>query len=146
MEPTATRSLAKKREAQALFEFSITKLLILGVLGLMIFGPEQLPKMAAQAGKALRDLRRMAENARTDLTESLGPEFSDFDFADLNPRSFVRKHLLDDLDDEDFSWAGPSGPGVMDLDSAGAGSSGSGLGEDVGSALREAPPFDFDAT
>ncbi len=125
-----------------MFELSITKLLILGVLGLMIFGPEQLPKMAAQAGKALRDLRRLADSARSDLTDSLGPEFRDFDFNDLNPRSFVRKHLLDDLDDEDYSWAGPSGAAVTELDTPGSGAS----AEDDDSGIHDAPPFDFDAT
>src|SRR5260370_9250526 len=85
----------------------------------MIFGPDQLPKIAAQAGRALRDLRRLAENARSDLSDSLGPEFRDFDFNDLNPRNFVRKHLLDDFDDEDYRWAGPSGPGIMDVDASG---------------------------
>ena len=44
----------------------------------------------------LRELRRLADGARRDLTEGLGPEFGDFDIADLNPRTFVRKHLLDD--------------------------------------------------
>jgi sec-independent protein translocase protein TatB len=80
------------------FDLSITKILILAVIGLVIFGPDQLPKMAKQLGGTLRDLRRMAEKARTDLQEGLGPEFADFDIADLNPKSFVRKHLLDDLD------------------------------------------------
>ena len=124
-----------------MLDLSITKLLILGVLGLMIFGPEQLPKMAAQAGRALRDLRRMADNARADLTSSLGPEFQDFDFNDLNPRSFVRKHLLDDIDDEDFSWAGPSGAGVTELDATDGAAERS-----AASIAHDAPPFDVDAT
>jgi sec-independent protein translocase protein TatB len=129
-----------------LFDLSIPKLLILGILGLMIFGPEQLPKMAAQAGRALRDLRRLAENARNDLTESLGPEFSDFDFNDLNPRSFVRKHLLDDLDDEDFSWAGPSGPGLTQLDTPDiVAAASSATGPDY-SRVHDSPPFDAEAT
>jgi sec-independent protein translocase protein TatB len=90
-----------------LFDLSIPKILILLVLGLMIFGPERLPKLAAQAGQALRDLRRLADNAKADLSESLGPEFRDFDLNDLNPRSLVRKHLLDDLPKkDDFDWAG----------------------------------------
>jgi sec-independent protein translocase protein TatB len=80
------------------FDLSFTKLLVLAVIGLVIFGPDQLPKMATQLGRTLRDLRRMAEKARSDLQENLGPEFADFDLTDLNPRSFVRKHLLDDLD------------------------------------------------
>lgn len=126
-----------------MFDLSIPKLLILGILGLMIFGPEQLPKMAAQAGKALRDLRRLAESAKSDLTESLGPEFSDFDFNDLNPKSFVRKHLLEDFDDEDFRWAGPSGAAADAVD----GSSGVDFGSGQSSLLvHDSPPFDTDAT
>ncbi len=53
-----------------------------------------------QAGRALRDLRRIAEGAKADLREGLGPEFQDFDFEDLNPRRFVQKHLLDDMADQ----------------------------------------------
>lgn len=89
-----------------MFDLSIIKILVLGVLGLVIFGPEQLPRMAAQAGRALRDLRKLAESARADLSESLGPEFRDFDFNDLNPRAFVRKHLLEDGGEESSLWSG----------------------------------------
>ncbi len=87
-----------------MFDLSITKLMVLALIGLVVFGPEQLPKMAAQAGRALRDLRRLADNARSDLSDSLGPEFRDFDFNDLNPRAFVRKHLLEDGDEHDGQW------------------------------------------
>jgi sec-independent protein translocase protein TatB len=83
------------------FDLSLTKLLILAVLALVIFGPKELPKIAAQAGRALRDLRRIAEGAKADLREGLGPEFSDFDLDDLNPRRFVQKHLFGDLNDAD---------------------------------------------
>jgi sec-independent protein translocase protein TatB len=128
-----------------LFDLSITKLLVLGIIGLMIFGPDQLPKIAAQAGKALRDLRRLADSARADLTDQLGPEFSDFDFNDLNPRAFVRKHLLDEFsDDEDFRWAGPGGAGLMDPDpSNGSAAVGRGSSSLI---VHDSPPFDADAT
>lgn len=69
---------------------------LLVVLALVIFGPDRLPKVAAQAGRALRQLRSMADSAKQDLREGLGPEFADFDVADLDPRRFVRKHLFDD--------------------------------------------------
>jgi sec-independent protein translocase protein TatB len=78
------------------FDLSITKLLVLAVIALIVFGPNELPKVASQAGKVLRDLRRIAEGAKADLREGLGPEFQDFDFDDLNPRRFVQKHLLED--------------------------------------------------
>ena len=83
-----------------MFDLSMTKLLVLAVLAVVIFGPDQLPKVAAQAGRALRELRRIADGARDDLREGLGPEFSDFDFNDLNPRNLVRKHLLEGLEDD----------------------------------------------
>lgn len=125
-----------------MFDLNITKLLFLAIIGLIIFGPDQLPKIAAQAGKALRDLRRLAENAKSDLSEQLGPEFRDFDLNDLNPRAFVRKHLIDEFDDEDFRWAGPSGAGAMELDSANGSA-----GKDSSSLImHDAPPFDADAT
>lgn len=90
-----------------MFDLSITKILVLGVIGLVIFGPDQLPRLAAQAGRALRDLRRLADSARADLSDSLGPEFRDFDINDLNPRAFVRKHLLDPVDDDGgATWSG----------------------------------------
>ena len=78
-------------------DLNVTKLLVLGVVALLVFGPERLPAIAAQAGRALRELRRMAEGAKSELQENLGPEFSQFDIADLNPKHFVRKHLLDEI-------------------------------------------------
>jgi sec-independent protein translocase protein TatB len=113
------------------FDLSITKLLVLAVLALVIFGPEQLPKMAQQLGRSLRDLRRLADKAKTDLQDGLGPEFADFDLADLHPRTFVRKHLLDDLDGVN---------GVDGVDAAG----GQPRSHPMDSAQR--PPYDPEAT
>ena len=80
-----------------MFDLSISKLLVLAVIALVVFGPKELPKVAAQAGRALRDLRRIAEGAKNDLREGLGPEFADFEIEDLNPKRFVQKHLFDEL-------------------------------------------------
>ena len=40
-----------------MFDLSLPKLLVLAVIALVVFGPDELPKIAAQAGRALRDLR-----------------------------------------------------------------------------------------
>ena len=80
-----------------MFDLSIPKLLVLAVIALVIFGPNELPKIASQAGRALRDLRKIAEGAKNDLREGLGPEFADFEIEDLHPKRFVQKHLLDNL-------------------------------------------------
>ena len=66
------------------------------MIALVIFGPDELPKIASQAGRALRDLRRIAEGAKNDLREGLGPEFADFEIEDLNPKRFAQKHLSGD--------------------------------------------------
>jgi sec-independent protein translocase protein TatB len=124
-----------------LFDLSITKLLILGVIGLMIFGPDQLPRIAGQAGRALRDLRRLADKARADISQGLGPEFADFDLNDLNPKAFVRKHLLDDLDNDMREWRGTDEPG-------GPADSMSSYLDRMDSVLMpgEVPPYDAEAT
>jgi sec-independent protein translocase protein TatB len=132
------------------FDLSFTKLLVLAVIALVVFGPKELPKIASQAGRALRDLRRIAEGAKADLKEGLGPEFQDFDFEDLNPRRFVQKHLLD----EPVGAAAPAGAGGTSAVANGAGvaaangaaaANGSG---DARAVLEDGadPPFDIEAT
>ena len=116
-----------------MFDLNLPKLLVLAVIALVIFGPHELPKMASQAGKALRDLRRIAEGAKNDLREGLGPEFADFDLEDLNPKRFVQKHLFDDIN-------GDSAAGAASQPSRPAASNG------VTLAPGERPPFDSDAT
>ena len=79
-----------------MFDLSIPKLLVLTVIALVIFGPNELPTIASQASRALRDLRAIAEAAKNDLREALGPEFAGFEIKDLNPKRFVQKHLSSD--------------------------------------------------
>ena len=118
-----------------MFDLSLPKLLVLAVIALVIFGPNELPKIASQAGRALRDLRKIAEGAKNDLREGLGPEFADFDIEDLNPKRFVQKHLLDDLNgDSDPMAASAADPHPS------AQANGALL------APGERPPFDPDAT
>ncbi len=77
-------------------DLSFGKLLVLAVIAIVVFGPDQLPKMARQAGATLRELRKLADGATRDIREGLGPEFADFDVRDLHPGNFVRKHLFED--------------------------------------------------
>jgi sec-independent protein translocase protein TatB len=78
------------------FDLSFEKLFVLAVIAIIVFGPNELPKIFSQAGRALRDLRKIAEGAKNDLREGLGPEFADFEIEDLNPKRFVAKHLFDE--------------------------------------------------
>jgi sec-independent protein translocase protein TatB len=127
------------------FDLSIPKLLVLAVIALIIFGPNELPKIASQAGRALRDLRKIAEGAKNDLREGLGPEFSDFDIEDLNPKRFVQKHLLDDIngdsaDRKPAATGGQASPAANQATPRQARANGTLL------APGERPPYDIDAT
>jgi len=79
---------------EAVFDIGIGEILILGVLGLLVFGPERLPRAAADAAKMLRNVRAMASNARKDLADSAGVDLADAkdalrDLQDLHPKRMV---------------------------------------------------------
>lgn len=84
-----------------MFGIGGSEFVIIALVALFIFGPDRLPGVAKQAARLLRDVRRWTNKARADLTDTLGPEFENFDLADLNPKRFVQKHLLEGLDDLD---------------------------------------------
>jgi sec-independent protein translocase protein TatB len=125
------------------FDLSMWKLLVLGVIALIVFGPDRLPQLARDAGRTLRQLREMAQSARTELKSELGDTVGEFDFADLNPRTFVRKHLLDDLD-SDLTSAGPARAATNASAAAAAG--GVGPPAPAFGPLTEPAPYDLDAT
>jgi hypothetical protein len=53
--------------------------------------------MSCKFSGALRDLRKIAESAKNDRREGLGPEFAGFEIEDLNAKQFVHKHVFGDL-------------------------------------------------
>jgi sec-independent protein translocase protein TatB len=77
---------------------------LLVIVALFVFGPEKLPQVAQEAGRMIRGLRKMARDFSDDVKKELGPEFQDLDLEDLNPRTFVRKRLLSEFDDDDFRF------------------------------------------
>jgi sec-independent protein translocase protein TatB len=127
------------------FDLSMWKLMVLGVIALVVFGPERLPQLARDAGRTLRQLRAMAQTARTELKAELGDTVGEFDFSDLNPRNFVRKHLLDDLDSDLESPAPGRSPGTNTASTTTTGGSPS-PAPAAFSALTEPAPYDLDAT
>ncbi|MFC4465860.1 sec-independent translocase [Streptomyces xiangluensis] len=72
------------------------ELVALVVLAVLVFGPEKLPKMIQDVTRTIRKIREFSESAKADIREELGPEFKDFEFEDLNPKTFIRKQLDND--------------------------------------------------
>ncbi|AUG79535.1 preprotein translocase [Kitasatospora sp. MMS16-BH015] len=64
------------------------------IMAVVIFGPDKLPKLIQDTMGFIRKIRSFADSAKEDIRAELGPEFKDFDFEDLHPKTFVRKQLL----------------------------------------------------
>jgi len=90
-------------DTKVFFDIGPLELLALIILAILVFGPEKLPKVIQDTAQFIRKVRQFSDNAKEDIRSELGPEFKDFEFEDLNPKTFARKHLLDgedlDLDD-----------------------------------------------
>jgi len=101
-----------------------SELIVLAIVGLIVLGPERLPKAASDAAKMLRQLRAMARNATADLKAELGPEMADLDLASLHPRRIMSDAFWDD----DKPATAPSTKAYTPL------------------TAGETPPYDLDAT
>ncbi|MGL4744096.1 MAG: hypothetical protein ACRCXL_06860 [Dermatophilaceae bacterium] len=80
------------------------EVILLVVLAVFILGPERLPEYAAKLAHGIRKLRVMAEGARGQLRDQLGPEYDDIDWRQYDPRQYdprriVRDALREPLDD-----------------------------------------------
>lgn len=82
------------------------EILVLGIAGLFILGPERLPSAAAWVGRNLRKVREYATGARDQLRSEMGPEFDELrkplqdlqQLRNFDPKRAVAKHLFDDDD------------------------------------------------
>jgi len=111
------------------FGVGLPELAVILVVGILVFGPDRLPEFARQAGRVLRQVRRFTQAARDDLRSELGPEFSDLELTDLDPRQIVRKHIMEAMDEDDQEAVrAPVRPGLRPL------------------GRGERPPYDAEAT
>ncbi|MDH6225131.1 MULTISPECIES: sec-independent translocase [Streptomyces] len=139
------------------------ELITLVVLAVLVFGPDKLPKVVRDVSRTIRKIREFSESAKNDIREELGPEYKDFEFQDLNPKTFIRKQLQnDDLGLNEIresldlkkdiqqladpnTTAGPSSP-APSTPPAAAGPGPVGLQKKPEPAAAERPPYDLDAT
>lgn len=80
-----------------LLDINAPEFLLLLVLAIILFGPERLPELFRKAARVVQYVRTVAGTAQTQLSKELGPGFEDLDLRDLNPKSFIQKHLLDEV-------------------------------------------------
>lgn len=64
------------------------EILVVGVLALLVFGPEKLPEMARSLGKGLTQLKRMASDAKSEF--DMGLDAADDPVTPAPPAATVR--------------------------------------------------------
>ncbi|MGW7312834.1 sec-independent translocase [Streptomyces sp. NPDC054854] len=74
------------------------ELVTIVVLAILVFGPDKLPKVIQDVSNVIRKIRSFSDSAKQDIRSELGPEFKDFEFEDLNPKTFIRKQLTENED------------------------------------------------
>ncbi|HEU5038831.1 MAG TPA: sec-independent translocase [Nocardioides sp.] len=111
-----------------MFGIGLTELAVIAFVAILVFGPDRLPDLARQAAQIVKQLRRMANNARDELRAELGPEYADLELRDLDPREIVKRHIAEALEEDDDDPARPARRGQRPLDAG------------------EIPPYDADAT
>jgi sec-independent protein translocase protein TatB len=84
-----------------MFGVGLPELAVIAFVAILVFGPDKLPDFARQAGRMARKVREFANEARDELREELGPEYADLDFKDLDPRTIVRKHIIEAMNAEE---------------------------------------------
>ena len=88
-----------------MFDIGIGEIIILAVVGLLVFGPERLPRAAADAAKWLKQIRAMASGARQDLADSAGLDLTETvdtvkSLQEFHPRRLAASILKDEPEDE----------------------------------------------
>lgn len=84
-----------------MFDFGFGEVIGLVVLALLLVGPERMPRVASDLAKMIRKVRSLTNTATAEIRENLGPGFEDLKPADLNPKTFIKRHVASVLDDED---------------------------------------------
>ncbi|MFC9587560.1 sec-independent translocase [Streptomyces yangpuensis] len=74
------------------------ELVTIVVLAILVFGPDKLPKVIQDVTGFIRKIRAFSDSAKQDIRSELGPDFKDFEFEDLNPKTFIRKQLSENED------------------------------------------------
>jgi len=111
-----------------MFGVGLPEMTVIALVAVIVFGPDKLPEFARQAGRFLYRLKAFATNTRDDLRTELGPGFADLELRDLDPRTVVRRHIVEGMEEAKGEDALPAREGARPLGDG------------------EVPPYDAEAT
>lgn len=88
-----------------MFDINGWEFVILLVAALLVIGPDRMPEYSMKLAKLVKQVRGLAETAKVQLREQMGPDFDDVDWKQYDPRQYdprriVREALLDEGSDD----------------------------------------------
>jgi len=97
------------------FDINGGEFIILLAVALFVIGPERMPEYAAKLARLVKQVRAMADTAKVQLREQMGPEFDDVDWKQYDPRQYdprriVREALMEQGVGEGQPTAGVEAP------------------------------------
>ncbi|MBW3086660.1 Sec-independent protein translocase protein TatB [Austwickia sp. TVS 96-490-7B] len=116
---------------------------IIMVIAFVLIGPDKLPSYVARLRAWVRDLRQMADGARTQLRQQMGPEFDNVDWKAYDPRQYDPRRIVREVLLEDKS------PTSSPDSSAGSAMTGDSKAHRQGNVAHDPTrptPYDVDAT
>jgi sec-independent protein translocase protein TatB len=75
---------------------SFDKILVIGIIAVLLLGPQRLPMYAQKLAQFVKMLRGLADNARTRMRDEMGPEFDDIEWQKLDPRQYDPRRIIRD--------------------------------------------------
>ena len=90
------------------FNLTSMEIVLLVLLALIVLGPRRLPHYAARLAQLARQARDLAEGAKGQIRQELGPAFDDIDWKQLDPRQYDPRRIVR----EALREPGPTADGV----------------------------------
>lgn len=78
------------------FGLDLNKLLVIGVIAVVLIGPDRLPHYAELLARFLKRSGEYLKGAKERVTEEMGPEFSETDWRKLDPRQYDPRRIIRD--------------------------------------------------
>lgn len=92
------------------FGLTIEKLLLIGLIAILVVGPDRLPGYAAQFARLITRLRDMARGAETRLKDEFGDDIGLAELKKLDPRQYDPRRIIRDALNDNPTSSKPMRP------------------------------------
>ncbi len=72
------------------------KFLVIGIIAVLVLGPQRLPMYAQKLAEFVKAVRRFADTAKDRMRDEMGPEFDEIEWQKLDPRQYDPRRIIRD--------------------------------------------------